>query len=240
MSIKQLKNILVFCFIILSSVSLSACGKKKTPETPSQPSPTPKLIEMSSEQKPYISLIPRYDGHEIKLKIANIPDTIAQIEYELIYLATDGIIEMEKGIGDTVKVKGSTIEKDLLLGTASCTNTCKYKYDEGVTGGTLSLIFINNKGQMSTYETPFTLISSTQINKNKKLTLNDFVVNCTAQKGQFFILLENYGMPNSTTQATQIYSVFASGNGSGQIESIVPTAIIKENQKTLSGDYLLK
>lgn len=236
----KLKNTSIFCLIVVSSLLLSACGKKKPATSPDQPSPTSKMVKMSPDQKPYISLIPRDDGHELKLKISNIPNTITQIEYELIYLATDGATEMEKGIGDTVKVLGSAIEKDLLLGTASCTNTCKYKYDEGVIGGTLSLIFINKQGQMSTYETPFILISSAQINTSKSLALNDLTITGTAQKGQFFILLENYGMPNSTTQASQIYSVFTSGNGSGQIESIVPASVIKENHKTLSGDYLLK
>ena len=236
----KLKNTSILCLIVASSLLLSACGKKKSTTPPDQPSPTPKMVEMSPEQKPYISLIPRHDGYELKLKISNIPDSIVGIEYELIYLATDGTIEIEKGIGDTVKVSGVTIEKDLLLGTASCTTTCKYKYDEGVVGGTLSLIFINNQGQMSTHETPFILTSSAQINTGKNLAVNDLVINATAGKGQFFILLENYGTPNSSTQATQIYSVFASGNGSGQIESIVPASIIKENHKTLSGDYLLK
>ena len=60
------------------------------------------------------------------------------------------------------------------------------------------------------------------------------------QKERADRLLENYGMPNSTIQASQIYSVFASANGGGQIESIVPASVIKENLKTLSGDYLLK
>ena len=236
----KLKNTSILCLIAASSLLLSACGKKK-PATPAdQPSPTPKMVEMSPEQKPYISLIPRHDGHELKLKISNIPDTITQIEYELIYLVADGVIEMEKGIGDTVKVQGATMEKDLLLGTASCTTTCKYKYDEGVTGGTLSLIFINNQGQMSTHQTPFVLTSAAQINTDKSLSLNDLVITATARQGQFFILLKNYGMPNSSTQARQIYSVFASGNGGGQIKSIVPASTIKENHKTLSGDYLLK
>ena len=45
---------------------------------------------------------------------------------------------MEKGVGDTVKLTSNSFEKDLLLGTESCTNGCKYKFDEGVVGGVLS------------------------------------------------------------------------------------------------------
>jgi len=234
----SIKTIVAISLIFLSGISLSACGKKKTDTTTPQASPTPKLIEMTIDQKPYISLIPRSDGHQLTLKISHIPTEISQIEYELIYVATDGTIEIEKGVGDTIEVKSTTITKDLLLGTASCTNTCKYKYDEGVTGGTLSLIFINSNGQMSTYETAFILNSSAQINKTKSISLPEFTINATVNTGQYFILLQNYGMPNSSTLADQIYSVFASGNGAGLITSISPDSTIKENLKTLSGDYL--
>lgn len=234
----SLKNISVACLVLLSPFFLSACGKKKTtPATP--PSPAPKLVEMTIDQKPYISLTPRTDGHQLTLKISHIPTDITQIEYELIYTATDGTIEMEKGVGDTLKVESTLITKNLLLGTASCTNTCKYKYDEGVTGGILSLIFINSAGQMSTYETNFILNSSAQINKTKNISLSEFTINATANSGQYFVLLENYGMPNSSTLADKIYSVFASGNGAGLITSISPDHTIKENLKSLSGDYLL-
>jgi len=233
-----IKTILTVCFIFLSGIFLSSCGKKKT-DTTASPSPAPKLIEMEIDQKPYISLIPRTDGHELTLKINHIPKDITQIEYELIYTATDGTIEMEKGVGDTLKVESTLITKNLLLGTASCTNTCKYKYDEGVVGGTLSLIFINSAGQMSTYETDFVLSSSAQINQNKNIGLPEFTINATVNTGQYFVLLQNYGMPNSSTLADKIYSVFASGNGAGTITSISPDSTIKENLKALSGDYLL-
>jgi len=235
---KNSKLILSLSLILGSALFLSACGKKTT--TPQDtPTPTPKMVEMDASQKPYISLTPRADGHELKLKIKNIPDSITQIEYELIYLATDGNIEIEKGVGDTLKIESSTIEKDLLLGTASCTNACKYKYDEGITGGTLSLIFINKNGQMSTHETEFVLADSNQINQDKTLSLSDLTIKATVAKGQYFILLKNYGFPNSSVQSGQIYSVFASGNGAGNIESIEPSSANKENQKSLAGDYLI-
>ncbi|MBU3935305.1 hypothetical protein KJ909_01395 [Patescibacteria group bacterium] len=238
MTQKKLKFILNLSLILGSTLLLSACGKK-TVAPQDTPTPTPKMVEMDASQKPYISLTPRADGHELKLKIVNIPDSITQIEYELIYLATDGNIEIEKGVGDTLKIESSSLEKDILLGTASCTNACKYKYDEGITGGTLSLIFINRNGQMSTHETKFVLTDSNQINQNKTLSLSDLTIKATAAKGQYFLLLKNYGFPNSSVQSGQIYSVFASGNGAGTIDSIEPSSATKENQKSLAGDYLI-
>jgi len=225
--------------IVFSAFFISACGKKDKDKKGVLPTPTPKMVEIELDRKPYISLTPRADGHEIKLKIVNIPDNITQIEYELIYLAVDGHLELEKGAGDTVKVEGSSLEKDILLGTASCTNGCKYKYDEGITGGTLSLIFINNSGQMTTHETPFTLASSSDINSQNSFSLEDLTITTkSVATGQFFILLKNFGLPNSFTTASSIYSVFASGNGAGTINSIAPDIFTKENLKSLSGDYL--
>ena len=67
----------------------------------------------------------------------------------------DGNMEIEKGLGDTIKDVGTTIERKLLLGTESCTNGCKYKYDEGVSGGTISLKFsLRNKPQVATIDIP--------------------------------------------------------------------------------------
>ncbi len=232
------RSILPILAIVFSGLFLSACGKNKSENTV-LPTPTPKMVEIELDQKPYISLTPRADGHEIKLKIVNIPDNITQIEYELIYLAVDGNLELEKGAGDTVKVEGSSLEKDILLGTASCTNGCKYKYDEGITGGTLSLIFINHSGQMTAHETPFTLASSSDINSQDSFSLEDFnITTKSVAAGQFFILLKNFGLPNSFATASNIYSVFASGNGAGTINSITPDTFTKENLKSLSGDYL--
>lgn len=238
MKLNHIKTIGIASLVVLSSLLLGACGKKDE-ETEVKPTPTPKLVEMEINQRPYINLVPRQDGHEIKLKIVNIPSDITQIEYELIYTVSDGIIEMEKGIGDAVTVDSSTLELDLLLGTASCTTTCKYKYDEGVTGGILSLIFINSDGQMSTHETDFVLTTSADINLTKKLSLGEFSINGTASGSQYFILLKNYGLPTSASRAKEVYSVFASGNGAGQINSITPETFTKENKKSLGGDYLL-
>ena len=225
--------------ILLAAIFFFTKSKKDKTTTDAEPTPVPKLVEIEMDQKPYISLIPREDGHEIKLKIVNIPSNITQVEYELIYLAVDGNLELEKGAGDTVKVEGSSLEKDILLGTASCTNGCKYKYDEGITGGTLSLIFINNSGQMSTHETPFVLSTSTDINSQDSLSLEDLTVNTkSVATGQFFIMMQNFGLPNSSVQASSIYSIFSSGNGAGTVSSIEPDTFTKENLKSLAGDYL--
>ena len=159
-----MKKYLIIVFISL--FFLSGCGKKTAP-APS-PTPAPKLVEMELQYRPEISLTPRADGHELYLKINKISDIISKIEYEITYLATDNNLEIEKGasgIIETSELATGKVERKILLGTESCTNGCKYKYDSGVSGGNLSLIFSLKNSQKSIFETPFILKSTADLKK---------------------------------------------------------------------------
>jgi hypothetical protein len=228
----KIKLVSYALIILSSSFLLSACGKKTTTtKTNTSTGSVQKELVLSDTEKPIISLIPRSDGHELKLKIENIPKNVTKIEYELIYSATDNGLTMEKGVGDTVKITSSSIEKDLLLGTASCTNGCKYKYDEGIDSGTLSLYFYTNDNQSTTYETPFVLITSADIKKDGGFTLNtqDFSVKAsTATKSDYFIVIKNY---------PSYYSVFSNGIGTGKITAINPDSVSKIDKSLLVGNY---
>lgn len=217
--------------LLLVSLFLSSCGKK-TAQNSISPTPLPKLFEMPLDQRPYVSLIPRDDGHMIYLKLKNIPSNISQIEYELLYSAVDDGNEIEKGVGDTIKDIKSNIERSLLLGTESCTSGCKYKYDEGVYGGVLALNFITKDGQIATYETPFTIKSSAEIKKSGSLTLptDDFKVSAAPSDKNFYILLKNYGING--------YSIFSSNPSTAKYSSFAPENITKSDQ-LLTGDYLI-
>jgi uncharacterized protein YcfL len=218
--------------VILSSFFLSACGKKTTTTTNSV-TPVAKTLEISDNNKPVISLIPRADGHELKLKINNIPSNITQIEYELLYSAQDNGLEMEKGVGDTVKITSKDVEKDLLLGTASCTNGCKYAYDKGVNGGTLSLTFSTADNQSAVYETSFVLKTSADVKKDGgfSLPLEKFTVKAsTTTASDYFIVIKNF---------KSYYSIFSNGTGTGKVSSISPEGVTKENKTTITGDYLI-
>jgi hypothetical protein len=206
-------KITYYSLILASAFLLSACGPKKVAPA-ATPTPTPKLIEIPVGERPIINLTPREDGHMLFLKISEIPKSVASIEYELIYSAKDESVEIEKGLGDTIKDVTSSLERKLLLGTESCTNGCKYKYDEGVNGGTLSLKFYNTNGQVSTYESSFVLKSTADLKKDKilKLSTDNFEVPLPAKLtgNNFFTLIKQYRGG---------YSVFSSGTS------------------TLSGDY---
>lgn len=152
--------------IVISLFFLSGCGKKSTPVP--TPTPAPKLVEMELQYRPEISLTPRADGHELFLKINKISDIISKIEYEITYLATDSNLEIEKGASGIIESSELSLgiaERKILLGTESCTNGCKYKYDTGVSGGKLSLIFSLKNSQISMFETPFILKSTADLKK---------------------------------------------------------------------------
>lgn len=185
------KIILSLILILSSSFFLSACGSKTKPKA--EPTPTPRLIELSDAEKPYISLIPRNDGHELTMKISKIPKSIKNIEYELTYTAVDNNLEIEKGVGDTIKEISSSVERKILLGTESCTSGCKYKYDTGVNGGNITLTLVNQNGQVSTMQTPFSLRSTSDIKKTGNLDLpsENFSTKITAKTGEFYILIKN-------------------------------------------------
>lgn len=146
------KILTLLCFVIL----LSACGKKDEPVAV-VPTPTPRLFQLQDQDKPQVTITPTADGHYVTIKVNQIADFIKEIEYELIYSATDNGLEIEKGVSGSVEIENDSFEKKLLLGTESCTNGCKYKYDEGVTGGVLTLTLITKDGQVAKTDTPFSL-----------------------------------------------------------------------------------
>lgn len=201
-----IKNKIIFSVAIVafSTFLLSGCGKKTT-QTQATPTPAPRVLELKDNEKPAISLIPRADGHEIKMKIENIPDFVTSIEYELLYTAQDNGLEIEKGVGDTLKIESKSLERDLLLGTASCTNGCKYKYDAGINGGTLTLTLISKDGQAAILESPFALSDTATIKKANGIMLNQdnykLPLSGTISGNDFYIMLKYNNK----------YSVFSSG-----------------------------
>ena len=178
--------------LLTACVLLAACGPATT--TKITPTPASKAIEMPISERPKISLTPSADGHYLNLKLDGVPATITSIEYEVVYNATDNGSQIEKGIGDTIKQITALIEKNLLLGTESCTNGCKYSYDKSIVGGQLTINFIDNKGQESTFDTPYTLKTTADINKDGDITLSDFSVKPKTKLtgNDYFVLIQNY------------------------------------------------
>lgn len=159
----------IILLLLVSTFILSSCGTKKT-TSQATPTPVPRELSITDDQKPVSLLTPREDGHELTLKISKINPIFTKIEYELIYTASDSGLDIEKGVSGNIESKdviNGSAERKILLGTESCTNGCKYKYDAGVNGGTLNLTLITNDNQVATLEMPFTLTST----KGKNFTV---------------------------------------------------------------------
>jgi len=182
--------------ILISALILSACGKKTT--TTIVPTPTPRLVELATEDRPQISLTSRNDGHELTLKLASISSSITKIEYELTYVAVDNNLEIEKGASGIIESKdivSGNAERKILLGTESCTSGCKYKYDAGITGGNLNLTFTTSNSQISVFNSPFILKTTADIKKTGKLvwTEENFTYTPTKLSGSnFYIAHKDY------------------------------------------------
>jgi len=110
--------------------------------------------EIPADQRPLVSLTPTSDGHWLTFRVQKIKVKDAtSMDYELIYSTTSG---GQQGVPGTVKLSGD-IERKLLLGSES---SGKFRYDEGVDGGTLTIRFRNSKGKLlGKLSTKFTLTS---------------------------------------------------------------------------------
>lgn len=214
--------------VTLFALVLSACGTKKSTSNVTSTLPPEKVFELPVDSRPYISLTPREDGHLLTLKVTGIPASIKEIEYEVLYNAIDGNNEIEKGAGDTVKDVSQILEKSILLGTESCTSGCKYNYDAGVIGGTISLNLITADNQVATYQAPFTLKSVADLKKSSTLALDseNFSIKTNVTGTGFFILLKNYNGK---------FSVFSSSSNSSKFVSTTPTS--SKDSTLLTGDY---
>jgi hypothetical protein len=181
--------------LIAASLLLAACGTSST-TTKIAPTPTTKAVVMPVSERPLVSLTPSADGHYLDLKLEGVPSNITSIEYQVLYDAASNGSQIEKGIGDTIKLITSTIDKNLLLGTESCTTGCKYSYDTGIVGGEVTVNFIDNNGQESTFDTPYVLKTTADINKAGTLTMTDnsFSVKPKTKLtgSDYFVLMQNY------------------------------------------------
>jgi len=147
------------------------------------------VAEIPFEKRPFASLTPTEDGHYLKLKIENVSIDAETLDYELLYQTETGLTQ---GVPGTFRVNGSDLEADLLLGSES---SGKFRYDEGVEQGTLSLKFRNSKGKLvGKLLTDFRLY-----NDINELSSSDgeFKFMLTDYDEQFFVVMETFGLPAS-------------------------------------------
>lgn len=162
------------------------------------------LIDVALKDRPIVSLVPRSDGHYLKLKIDKIVIPATSLDYELLYQTK----EITQGVPGTVTLVGKTFEVELLLGSES---SGKFRYDEGVENGTVTLRFRNSDGKLiARFTTDFHMQSNTDT-----LTSSDdsFTYKLDKTSKDFFVTIGTIGMNDVESVSAGPFGVFASSNG---------------------------
>ena len=166
-------------------------------------------LEVSLADRPIASLTPKEDGHWLKLRIEKLLAGADSLDYELLYTLPDG---RTQGVPGTIVLKGElVIERDLLLGSES---SGKFRYDEGVETGTLTLRFRNDKGKLlARFSTKFHLQSATKDLSSVEGKFSYMLDKLPAKT--FFVTMETFGVPTNApaTVTGGPYGIFSSGSG---------------------------
>ena len=167
------------------------------------------VAEVAFERRPVTSLTPSSDGHWLKLTIDKFKGLGESLDYELLYQLPDG---RTQGVPGSITLGSeSVIERDLLLGSES---SGKFRYDEGVKEGTLTLRFRNSKGKLTAkFLTEFILISDT---KSFSSIDGKFKYELTKASKDFFVVMNTFGAPSgySGQPTSGPYGVFSSSKSS--------------------------
>ncbi len=180
--------------LVLGAVFFFITRSTKDTEAPEEEA----LTEVVLADRPVATLTPSDDGHWLTLKIEKIKITAVSLDYELLYTLPDG---RTQGVPGSINLKtGGDIERKLLLGSES---SGKFRYDEGVEEGTLTLKFRNDDGKLvAKFSTKFHLQSNTKelssVDGKFKITLTKTPVKT------FFVAMETFGVytdPSSTVKS---------------------------------------
>lgn len=168
------------------------------------------LMDVPLEKRPVVSFTPDAVGHYIRLHIEKIEIAGAKtMDYELVYQVPE---KPSQGVPGSIEVDGRTsFDADLLLGSES---SGKFRYDEGVETGMLTLRFRNEKGKLlAKFSSEFHMQKDaselTSTDGKFKYTLNK------APKGVFYVTMPSIGILANAPSGAVIgnYVVMAASSG---------------------------
>lgn len=188
---KKFLPFIIIAIVVVVGITAFVIKGKSGSVTPTE---TPFVEELAPElpfdQRPFVSLTPRSDGHWLKLTISGINKVIgaASVDYVLQYEVPD---HPSQGVPGTVQLNGvTTIDRDLLLGSES---SGKFRYDEGVDHGQLMLKFRDSKKKLlGALTTDFHLQSKTDLlnSIDGKFT---YKLSKPSTKG-YFVIINTFGV----------------------------------------------
>lgn len=195
--------ILVICLIIGGGIFVLVTKNQKSGDkiTNNQTAQVDQVQEQAKiEDRPFVTLMPRSDGKELTLTIDRLKST-EKVEYELVYLSND----LSRGVVGSVAADSGSITRKLLLGSCS-KNVCKY--DENVTGGTLTIRLRGTDGTVK-YSSDFVLQKGGKEMTSKN---NDFSFSGSFG-ASYCVLMDTIGLPADMGKniSSEPWGVFCSG-----------------------------
>lgn len=172
------------------------------------------VLDLPQSQWPLVTLSPTTDakipnslGHLLNLKVQKINvDGAASMDYLLVYNTSDG---GQQGVPGTIKLGGVDVDKNLLLGSES---SGKYRFDAGVSQGTITLTFRNSSGKsLGKVTSDFSL----QTNETELTSVDGkFMYTLERQaKGVYFVTMPTFLQPEANDNLvtwSNGYGVFSS------------------------------
>jgi len=202
--------LIVGCFIF------TGCIPKKTTVPPAEKAtPTPaKPLEESILERPFVSLVPTSDGHWVNLEVKNIKSGTKSVDYELIYFAGETRNKIERGVAGSIELKGdSSFQRKILFGSESCTTgKCKYKFDENVSEGMLTLKLRSDSGSQK-FESAFRLQKGIEGKEGLSTGDGNFkFVSSNLHPNSYFLSISTFGLPAETAGKATLppYGIFPS------------------------------
>jgi len=171
------------------------------------------LIELKLEEIPVVSLTPTTDGHYLNLKIEKIkvPKAVT-MDFQFLYDVPDKV--QQGSSGDDIDISSGSFESELLLGSESAG---KFRYDEGVEKGVLTLWFRDSDKKLVTkLETEFHMQSDSDI-----LSSNDEIFKFELEKSKgIYVVMNTLGLPDGyefdiNSVKSGPYGVFSESTGDG-------------------------
>ncbi|HUV42382.1 MAG TPA: hypothetical protein VMY36_00530 [Patescibacteria group bacterium] len=194
-------GVIILILIIVGGFWFWRSRQAKEPTPTKEPEGT--LIETTLAERPFVILTPTDDGHWLTIDVSRIKDADS-LEYELLYNTESGATQ---GSINTVSLKGeTTYSKKILLGSES---SGRYKYDEGVTQGTLTIRLRGGPGTRK-------LVTDFHLQQgDDELTSIDekFSLTGTLSQNDFYVTMMTIGLPGEFEGEILVgpYSVFTSG-----------------------------
>lgn len=211
MVLSSMKKYLPAVVLLVGIVAIGGVFVLKGRSTPAPIDEEEQAPEVPVSERPFTTLTPSKDkdgnyGHYLTLNVYDIRvNGAASMDYELFYKTAEGNTQ---GVPGMVKfASGESVEKHLLLGSES---SGKFRYDEGVEEGTLTLKFRNIEGKLvGKLSTQFHLQSGVD-----SLTSLDgmFTFDLSSANGEYFVVMNSFGLPDSApiTVKNGPYSVLSS------------------------------